>query len=89
MASPSPREYRTTGDIWYLTATGQKAKGQIADRFGWGGQTYFVIATGTRWDTDFLVREEHAVAHRPEDPIGFQSPDDDLSAEIGDIVLPR
>lgn len=84
MASASPPE-----PIWYLTDGSVRAQGWVAGRFEWFGQSFYAIAEMPVWGSGFTVREEHAVAFRPEDSIGFQSPEDDLSAEIGDIVLPR
>lgn len=67
--------------VWYLTEAGERRRGQVAHTFLWDGQPQIVIA-----DRGLVVRDAMLVADRADGRIGFSGEDDELDAEIADIV---
>lgn len=67
---------------WYMSH-GHRWSGTIAHTFNWKGETYHVIETHMR---ELIVRPIGLVAMTEDAPIGFAGPDDDVDAEIADIM---
>lgn len=67
---------------WFYDDNATRSKGRVVSRFDWKGTDHVVIDHAGR----LLVRESCVVSEDADLPLGFGEIEDDLFADIGEIV---
>jgi hypothetical protein len=73
--------------MWFYDDRATRLKGCVVSRFQWKGRPHVVLSYHDAVGHEALViREVYLVCKDADSPLGFGSHDDDLNADLADII---